>query len=315
MQKTSLSAVPCAVALAMCTVFTTQAAQTEDIDWLPSFKANERVAYEVKRCRKVDHPTRPVDACHTGVIEIEVLSANDAGSRQRWSSDAMLDRGSLPAPAQDALAVTANFAMEFEFNADAQPVRVVNAAALRAKLDEALDVMLAPRDGKAPDPKLAAGVKTLMTQLTSTDEKLLALAGKDASILYSLLGGVYRPGTTLEFKSSLPSPFGTAPLQSAVRVATQRTAAPAPPLEIQVDEDIDREALLQAIEAVVQPLLQSQPGAAGELRKAMSSMTMKRVTTYQVKPDEPWPVSVRFRQTVDVQGRRRVDDTEYRRVR
>lgn len=296
-------------------------AHAADVEWLPQWKADDNAAYAVERCRKSNDPKRPVDACAKGTLEIEVLRADDKGSLQRWKTDTVIDglvSSGLPAEAVAAFSKASGLAMDIEFDESAQPVRLVNANEVRALLDSVADALTTASSGSKPlDPKVAAGVKALMSQLTSTDDRLLALAAKDARILYSPLGGSFPLGETVRIKSSMPSPFGTAPIQSTLSITTQAAAPESKELELQLDEDVDRAAMLEAMDAMLKPLIQAagRPEAAAEIRKAMSSMTMRRLTTYKVQPHSPWATQVRWSQTVEVSGRQRVDSTEFKRVR
>lgn len=296
-------------------------ARAADVEWLPQWKTGDKAAYEVERCRKSNDPRKPVDVCAKGSLQIEVLRADAKGSLQRWKTDTVIDglaSSGLPPETVAAFGRASSFAMDIEFDDAAQPVRLVNASEVRALLDSMVGTLTtSPPGGQPLDPKLAAGVKALMSQLTGTDDRLLALAAKDARILYSPLGGSFPVGQTVQVQSSMPSPFGTAPIQSTLRITTQAGAPDSKDIELQLDEDIDRAAMLEAMDAMLKPMIQAagRPEAAAEIRKAMSSMTMRRATTYKVQPDVPWAAHVRWQQTVDVSGRKRVDSSEFRRSR
>ena len=296
-------------------------AHAADIDWLPSWKTNDKATYDVNRCRRSNDPAKPVDACAKGTLEIEVLRADDKGSLQRWKTDTVIDglaSSGLPPEAVASLGKASSLAMDIEFDESAQPVRLVNAQEVRAMLDSVVNALTtSPVGGKPLDPKVAAGVKAMMSQLTSTDDRLLALATKDARILYSPLGGSFPEGETVRVKSSMPSPFGTAPLQSTLNITTKATGAAGKDVELQLDEDIDRAAMLEAMDAMLKPMIQAagRPEAAAEIKKAMSSMTMRRSTTYKVQPDSSWAQQVRWSQTVEVSSRQRVDSIEFSRTR
>jgi hypothetical protein len=114
----------------------------------------------------------------------------------------------------------------------------------------------------------------------------------------------------------MPSPLGTAPVQSTIRITTHAGTSDKD-IEVQLDEVVDRAAMLEAVEAMLKPMIQAagRPEAAAEIKKAMSSMTMRRAATYKVQPDVPWAAHVRWQQTVEVAGRQRADSSEFKRVR
>ncbi|WP_280155934.1 hypothetical protein [Piscinibacter sp. XHJ-5] len=310
--------VRCLVALLACPVIHVRAA---DIEWNANWKAGERAVYEVERCRRSSDPAKPTNNCAKGRLEIAVLRADDKGSLQQWKSDTafrQLAEGRMTPEAIAAMEKAQNLAAEIEFDASAQPVRLVNAKDVRAMLDSAMHALTEPSPGrKELDPKVVEQVRAAMSQLTAHDERLLALAAKDATVLYSPLGGSFTPGKTVQLESSIPSPFGTAPLQSTLSLTTRVTDASRKTMELQLDEEIDRRALLEAMDSLVTPLIASAGGAekAKEVRAAMSTMTLRRTTTYQVNLGSSWATSVRTRQTLDISGRQRVDTAEFRRIR
>jgi hypothetical protein len=304
-----------ATALLACTVLH---ANATDVEWLPGWKTNDKAAYEVERCKKSEDPAKPADACLKGRLEIEVLRADSHGSLQRWKSNTVIEGLAGSGLAADALAKASSVVMDIEFDDFAQPVRLVNASEVRAMLDSVVNALTtAPADGKAPDTKTSTAVKALMSQLTSSDERLLALATKDASILYSPLGGSFSVGETVRVQSSVPSLFGTAPIQSTIAITTKAATSDNSELELQFDEDIDRAAMLEAMDTLLKPLIQAagRPEAAAEIKKAMASMTFSRLATYKVLVNSPWATQVQWRQTVEAGGRQRLESIAFKRTR
>lgn len=307
-----------ATALFACTVLHAPAAE---VGWLPRWKTNDTASYEVERCRKSNAPGKPVNACLKGQLEIEVLRADSKGSLQRWRSNAIVDEltgSGLPAEAAAALGEASSLALDIEFDDVAQPIRLVNATEVRVLLDKTTDALTAATaDDKALDPKLVAGVKALMSHLTSTDERLLAMVSRDVGILYSPLGGSFTVGETVSIPSSIPSPFGTAPLRSTIAVTTSLAKPDGAELELQLAEDIDRAGLLEVMDEMLKPLIQAtdKPEAAAEMKRAMSSVIIQRFTTYKVVPDDAWASHVYWRETIEVGSRQRVTTLTFKRTR
>ncbi|RZL00230.1 MAG: hypothetical protein EOP36_16485 [Rubrivivax sp.] len=237
----------CRLATALLTL-TTLSAHATDIEWQPSWKANDQATYEVKRCRKANGP-RPVDACATSQIEILILRADGQGSVQRWKTAALgegLAGMGLPPEMASVMDKASRTAMDIEFNESVRPVRLINAQEVRSVLESVTGALTASSLMKA-DPRLAATVKAMMSQLVSTDDKLLALSTKDPGILYSPLGGRFSVGRTVRTRSSMLSPFGSTPIESTVSITTEAKDTTSREVALTVDEDIDREAFASTV--------------------------------------------------------------------
>ena len=297
---------------------TTLPARATDIEWRPSWKADDKAGYDVKRCRKADGP-RPVDACTTGKIEILVLRADEKGSVQRWQSEVLgdgLSRLGLSTDLAELLGKASRTPVDIEFNQLVQPVRLVNAKEVRAMFESVIDAVTT---SSAVDkhPKAAAAVKSLVAQLVSTDDKLLALSIKDPSVIYSPLGGVFPLGETVRVRSSMPSPFGATPIQSTMSITTHASDPASRDVRMTIDEEVDRAVLDSLVDAMIKPMLQQaggQPEVIEEVRKAMSSMTIKRSSRYQVRLDSSWPLSVVWNQSIEGAGRHRTETVEFTRT-
>jgi hypothetical protein len=294
-------------------------AHAADIDWLPNWAAQDKAVYEVKRCRQSNGP-KPVDLCGTSQLEILVLQSDIKGSVQRWRSGGLVEglAASGLSPEMAALLKKASQTpMDIEFDESAQPVRLRNAKEVRAMFDAVIQGLTSAPEIKGADPRLPAMVKDTVARLVDTDEKLLALSSKDASILYSPLGGRFPDGETKRLRSAMPSPFGTAPIGSMVSITAQLPDPAGREMQLAIDEDIDPAAIGGLVDEMIKPMLQNlgRPEAIAEVRKALLGMTMSRSTRYRINLDSAWPMNVTWKQSIETGDRHRIDQIEFRRIR
>ncbi len=290
-----------------------------EVEWLPSWKAKDRAAYEVTRCKPIKAEGQTVDTCVKGRLDIVVLRANATSSLQRWNSDILGEALASSGLAPEALATlreAMRFSMDIEFDGAAQPVRLLNGDEIRQKLKAVYSMRTLSKDGKPLDAKALAATEAFVGQLLGSDARLLALMAKDANILYSPLGGSFTIGQTVQVESSMPSPFGSAPFKSTLSVTTQAGGAGTRELQLDIIEDLDRNSLAAALDDIVKPLVGNlgKPEAAAEMRAAFSSMTLRRNSRYRIQPASSWPLLVNWRQSLEVSGQSRLEVTEFKRL-
>lgn len=117
-------------------------------------------------------------------------------------------------------------------------------------------------------------------------------------------------------RSVVRSPFGTALFTTHLNVLALRDPERTDTFDLQAHEQLDTAQLYAAPEETVRTATAGANSAAKEreLQQAVARMSRNRQSRYRTDPRSSWARQVSWRQTLNLDGRQRIDQAEFVRV-
>ena len=275
--------------------------------WRPGDFATYRIS-----SRRSESPGVPAKTLSsTSIAKVRVISASGNESVHEWNirPDPMPSAAALPKSAEHLLDLVSNSRLVLRLNHDTSLLRLENAQEVRQLLKVLYGTAVAAGAKAANRPEAEQLLKDQLFQTLDDDRKLAMWTTRDLQHLYGAFGDSYTPSTRQQFESQIHTALSIEPLPAVTEISVSAVDPGSHTVQVVQVETLSPEGAVQLAKEMlreVSPKLGSQ-----QLPPLQSFKTdVKRETTYLLAAGSVWPKSIKWRQTIVVEGQTNVESVE-----